>query len=234
MVVTISCVCVVRTSLCLFNDEKFAIMMLQDGCLCLYMIETLVHMREENLRMICGHLGFLASGFIFPDMFLLENQIPFSLLQVLLSFKYQEYEGLRIIKKFLKMGFSGKFWIGVHKEVAGDENEQPPVHLLDLLQREISRCGFQHDQCSRFSNIWKSNLRRYHQDLTDYLESFCLANKLKESFRSVTELKAGGSTSSQANPFLFEMLISNHTMLGVTIFIHIHEPAHYPPYLDKS
>lgn len=88
------------------------------------------------------------------------------------------------------MGFSGKLWIGDDKEEAGDENEQPPVHLLDLLQREISRCGFQNDQCSRFSNIWKSNWRRYHQDLTDYLESLRLANKLKESFRSVTELKA--------------------------------------------
>ena len=99
------------------------------------------------------------------------------------------------------MGFSGKLWIGDDKEEAGDENEQPPVHLLDLLQREISRCGFQNDQCSRFSNIWKSNWRRYRQDLTDYLESFRLANKLKESFRSVTELKARGSTSSQANTF---------------------------------
>ena len=25
-----------------------------------------------------------------------------------------------------------------------------------------------------------------------------------------------------------------HLLLGVAIFIHIHEPAHYPPYLDKS
>ncbi|KAK7840254.1 upf0481 protein [Quercus suber] len=185
--------CYVIDSTGQYDDEKFAMMMLQDGCFCLYMIETLVRMREENLRMICGHLGFLTSGFIFPDMFLLENQLPFSLLQVLLSFNYQENEGLRIIKKFLKRGFSGKLWIGDDKEEAGDENEHPvPVHLLDLLQREISRCGFQNDQCSRFSNIWKSNWRRYHQDLTDYLESFHLANKLKESFRSITELKARG------------------------------------------
>ena len=118
--------------------------------------------------------------------------LHFTLLLVLLSFKYQENEGLRLIKKFLKMGFSGKLWIEVEKEEAGDEDEQPPVHVLDLLQREISRCGFQNDQCSSYSHIWKSNWKRYHQDLTDYLESFRLANKLKESFRSVTELKARG------------------------------------------
>ena len=38
--------------------------------------------------------------------------LHFTLLLVLLSFKYQENEGLRIIKKFLEMGFSGKLWIG--------------------------------------------------------------------------------------------------------------------------
>ena len=40
------------------------------------------------------------------------ESLHFTLLLVLLSFKYQENEGLRIIKKFLEMGFSGKLWIG--------------------------------------------------------------------------------------------------------------------------
>ena len=60
-----------------YDDEAFALMMLQDGCFILAWIEgnSCIMDYLDNLELCCSYL----------DTFLLENQIPFKVLNVLMS-----------------------------------------------------------------------------------------------------------------------------------------------------
>jgi hypothetical protein len=85
--------------------------------------------------MIVNHLGILELEYLYRDLLLLENQIPFQVLNVLMSNIYKENEGLTMIKSFLYRIHWRKF----SKEDTRDEDEEEPVHLLGLLKTLISK-----------------------------------------------------------------------------------------------
>ncbi|KAJ6332130.1 hypothetical protein OIU76_010506 [Salix suchowensis] len=65
-----------------FNKDQFAQMMFLDGCFILQFLDCFMR-KSENLKM-SSH----AAGLITKDLFLLENQLPFSVLKSLMSFRY--------------------------------------------------------------------------------------------------------------------------------------------------
>ena len=50
---------------------------------------------------------------------------------------------------------------------------------------------------------------------------------LKEEYQATADIL-------QEEKLLIGLSYQGGIILGVAIFIHIHEPTHYPPYLDKS
>jgi hypothetical protein len=91
--------CYVDGSTSAYSDEEFALMMLQDGCFILFFIEcrTFVHQNNgewltrrkfDNLLMIYD-LGIFELRNLYRDIMLLENQIPFKVLNVLMRNIYR-------------------------------------------------------------------------------------------------------------------------------------------------
>lgn len=142
-----------------YSEEAFALMMLLDGCFIIVLIEHFVSRKQKGneFSMIRSHLGILSLQYLIPDMLLLENQIPFRVLEVLMRNIYNnEKEGLTMIKSFLNIVHWGKFQNGA----TGDEDMQPRVHLLELLKTQISK--HHPEKGKRATDI----------DITRYLQSF--------------------------------------------------------------
>ena len=154
-----------------YGDEEFAPMMLQDGCLILFLIEweTLtsqkytinnpdqMFMYSEILLIIAKQLGPLEHKYLYRDMFLLENQIPFIVLKDLMSNIYNENKGLTMIKSYLYTMNWGNF----QKQDTQDKDEEEPVHLLGLLKTLISKCRNHHEEKPENKD----------KDVTRYLQS---------------------------------------------------------------
>ena len=146
-----------------YDDEAFALMMLQDGCFILAWIEgnSCIMDYLDNLELCCSYL----------DTFLLENQIPFKVLNVLMSNIYNENKGLESIKSILNV----MHWGTVQKHDTPDEDE--PANLLELQKRQISK---------------RSGPEEIVPKIKDFISSL-------PSFGSVSDLQAKGINFKPSN-----------------------------------
>ncbi|KAB5518982.1 hypothetical protein DKX38_023301 [Salix brachista] len=81
-----------------FDDEQFARMMFLDGCFILQFIYCVTH-NYKNLEMTDRQVAGVKR-----DLLLLENQVPFLVLQSLMRLRYEENEtnhGLKLLNDFL-------------------------------------------------------------------------------------------------------------------------------------
>ncbi|KAJ6300619.1 hypothetical protein OIU76_021422 [Salix suchowensis] len=81
-----------------FDDEQFARMMFLDGCFILQFIYCVTH-NYKNLEMTYRQVVGVKR-----DLLLLENQVPFPVLQSLMRLRYQKYEtnhGMKLLYDFL-------------------------------------------------------------------------------------------------------------------------------------
>ncbi|KAF3641738.1 putative trans-resveratrol di-O-methyltransferase-like [Capsicum annuum] len=79
-----------------YSHEEFAQIMLLDGCFILQYFHCIVTGNYTELKMKSHDIAFIRR-----DLFLLENQLPFEVLQVLMSCKFKNNEGMEMIKKFI-------------------------------------------------------------------------------------------------------------------------------------
>ncbi|KAM3342201.1 protein like [Capsicum galapagoense] len=79
-----------------YSHEELAQMMLLDGCFILQYFHCIVTGNYKELKMKSHDIAFIRR-----DLFLLENQLPFEVLQVLMSCKFKNNEGMGMIKKFI-------------------------------------------------------------------------------------------------------------------------------------
>ena len=170
--------CYVEGSTNAYNDEAFALMMLQDGCFILFLIELKIFIfrnndeemtssNEDSVLMILNHLGVLELEYLNQDLLVLENQIPFKVLTVLMCDIYNENEGLTMIKSYLYRIHWGEF----PKEDTRDEDEKEPHHLLGLLKTLISKRGDHMETEPENAGLG--------MDVTYYLQSFSSASDLQ-------------------------------------------------------
>ncbi|KAL4571706.1 hypothetical protein LXL04_018470 [Taraxacum kok-saghyz] len=152
-----------------FTDEQFNRMMLHDGCFVLFFIES-VATQNNKLMLNNEHLGALGFATVTRDMFLLENQIPFVVLKVLLNLRFPEDGGESILNKFFNYLNYGEFTKREEK-VFG---KKQPLHLLELYR-------------SYFISLFCSFGSKVDADRKDW--NYVKRNR---SFASVTELKAKG------------------------------------------
>ncbi|XP_043692960.1 UPF0481 protein At3g47200-like [Telopea speciosissima] len=113
--------CYAEGSIDAFKDDEFMRMMFLDGCFLLYFIDCAVKGRLQDMKMKDDQIAF-----VLRDMFLLENQIPFLVLQALMSFRLTE--GQQMIRKFIGR-LSGA-------NSSSQEYDHPP-HLLHLVWNEF-------------------------------------------------------------------------------------------------
>ncbi|KAF3642441.1 putative trans-resveratrol di-O-methyltransferase-like [Capsicum annuum] len=111
-----------------YSHEEFAQMMLLDGCFILQYFHCIVTCNYKELKMKSHDIAF-----ILRNLFLLENQLPFEVLQVLMSYKFKNNEGMGMIKVFISSAntkpipphgfiqgikdlFHDLFWMCLHPE----------------------------------------------------------------------------------------------------------------------
>ncbi|KAI8559129.1 hypothetical protein RHMOL_Rhmol04G0150100 [Rhododendron molle] len=134
-----------------FNDEEFTDMMFLDGCFTLHYICSIVEENQEELNKI------QQIAFVRRDLLLLENQLPFLVLRVLMRVSFGIAQGVEMITAFTKLirgeppkadalrkqikYFSQQHSLGSksHQEVQMQDRkgDDEPVHLLELARRQF-------------------------------------------------------------------------------------------------
>ncbi|KAI3782608.1 hypothetical protein L2E82_12660 [Cichorium intybus] len=165
-----------------YNDEEFNRMMLRDGCFVLFFIECLANW-DKMLFLNNEYLGAMGFANITRDIFLLENQIPFVVLQVLLDLRFRD-KGEEILNKFFNYLNYGE--ITKNKEKVLDDKKQP-LHLLELY-----RSYFISLSCSGLGSINSSKWKIWRKKNDVVVDEDWHYVKRNRSFASVTELKAKG------------------------------------------
>ncbi|KAA8517231.1 hypothetical protein F0562_017517 [Nyssa sinensis] len=188
-----------------YDQEAFAHMMFLDGCLVLSLLESCEN--KKPFFQIFDHSGFAAFSLLFVDIILLENQLPFLVLQALMSTRFPEYEGEGLINTYI----DNAYMLGGRMSKKGRVREyhkhhkKQPHHLLELVRKrflshslrkqassEEGKDDFEEDEEPRlysFKFLWSKIAKRHteHNNLYSYL--------------SATELKAKGIHFKPASTF---------------------------------
>ena len=141
------------------DDEAFALM---DGCFILALF--------EYEAFVSKYLDIFQYRYALLDTILLENQIPFRVLDVLMSNIYEENKGLEMVTSFLR----DMHWGNILEQDTPDKDKEPN-HLLGLQITLISKCD-----CL---------VKIYPQDFTSIFPSF----------GSVSDLQAVGINFKASN-----------------------------------
>ncbi|XP_057982243.1 UPF0481 protein At3g47200-like [Malania oleifera] len=118
-----------------YGDEDLARMLFLDGCFILQFIENRQGTNSEQPQMMKSHY----EAFVEQDLFLLENQLPFKVLQILAE-KTQSHQSnaskdghFAMIEKFIYK--NNKIAEPKNDEKNNRWETQPPAHLLEMLWR---------------------------------------------------------------------------------------------------
>ena len=108
-----------------YKDEALSWMLFMDGCATLKFIHSVVEKNVKRFQIKNGQVAFVQQ-----DLFLLENQLPYRILDDLIK-NSNEGEKLReSVQRFINM-----------QSMTGKTEEKPPnkepVHLLDLLRNRL-------------------------------------------------------------------------------------------------
>ncbi|KAJ7976631.1 hypothetical protein O6P43_006386 [Quillaja saponaria] len=197
-----------------FTKREFAQMMLVDGCSILDVIDGRVNNGHESEDMIIAHLGMM--GYyqtFFQDMFLLDNQVPFGVLQLLICLKYKQEDGFKMIWNFLKYMYTGTVfppWTKPEESAVSAImiTTNPPIHLLELAARVLSEDVPENIKRSpsRWITFWKrskaqeveqfmlkvwTRIKFWKRETQKVGDSMHLKHYI-QPFRSVKELKSKG------------------------------------------
>ncbi|KAK3217979.1 hypothetical protein Dsin_011963 [Dipteronia sinensis] len=179
-----------------YEDHKLAWMFLVDGCAILHFMYISVDFREDpetqitNLGIKIDYAVFLA-----VDMFLLENQLPYRLLQIIIrhaSKQGPEKKEDLLLKSIYKFIFyyirSPEEWFGNEDKILENLKDNH-VHLLDLLRKALIQPLHQTHKKHDFIEITMD----WTADLFDKLR--CNRNKYwvpAVPFRNIGKLREAG------------------------------------------
>ncbi|XP_028074489.1 UPF0481 protein At3g47200-like [Camellia sinensis] len=170
-----------------YSPEEFATMMLFDGCFILAIIEDFflcAANQKSKYDDVKNHLGVLIWYSALDDIFyLLENQLPFQVLQLIMSLKFKDDEGMKSINALLNSMISSETrHIPDKDKVIVSETERKSFHLLQLARTKylILNQSLYKSQVST-----KKEKDKHSKPKSNVMEYFL-------SFGSATELKAKG------------------------------------------
>ncbi|XP_042479757.1 UPF0481 protein At3g47200-like [Macadamia integrifolia] len=130
--------CYEKSSTASFSDDKFTLMMFQDGCFVLHFIDCIVNGRPSDTMMKTDQIVFVST-----DLFLLENQLPFPVLESLMSsFKPSKGEWGDLISEFVTNQLKLNKTSSREKALNPQSTKSPqkfdkPAHLLDILHKKL-------------------------------------------------------------------------------------------------
>lgn len=117
------------------DDSSLAEMMLLDGCFVVSLMEVISN--SERLVDILYAIGMVGFSYATRDMIMLENQIPFRVITLLIRLRYDDArKGEDLLNDFLNFAaFQGHF----SKKGGGgqDSSSPPPIHLLEAIRRKL-------------------------------------------------------------------------------------------------
>ncbi|XP_060212498.1 UPF0481 protein At3g47200-like [Lycium barbarum] len=171
-----------------YTDKEFARMMLQDACVILNYIESkeMSWKRDEMTR----HIGIAVYNSLGRDIYLLENQVPFRILEILVVLR-DNMDRRDFVKNVEEYFFKRFFHHWEAKLPVADEKNRlgkEALHLIEIFRRVIvtgsdpdpkSECEC---LCGNINLVWRS-----------HDESSISSEPL---FSSVTDLKSKGITFS--------------------------------------
>ncbi|XP_059646171.1 UPF0481 protein At3g47200-like [Cornus florida] len=119
-----------------FDDEAFALMMFLDGCFILQFIYCIVYGQSKDLMMKSHDIAFVRR-----DFFLFENQLPFAVLKLLMSMRFETVEGEEMINRFIwrsrpEHPHESRAAQGSLEAKEKIRPEQQPSHLLELVRTQ--------------------------------------------------------------------------------------------------
>ncbi|KAM3690770.1 hypothetical protein ACB094_09G147200 [Castanea mollissima] len=150
-----------------YNDEALAWMLFVDGCATLKFIHSVVEKKVKDFKIKNGQVAFVQQ-----DLFLLENQLPYQILDDLIKNSNEGEKLRKSVQSFIDMH-------SMRAKTKGEKTEETPpnkepVHLLDLLRNRLLCCTSTNPENN-------SNQEDWH------------------SFRNVQELKAVGIHLKSSN-----------------------------------
>ncbi|XP_062115211.1 UPF0481 protein At3g47200-like [Humulus lupulus] len=162
-----------------YDDDTLCWILFFDGCTALQLINSYVNNNNDELRILKIKTDQIALAQ--QDLFLLENQIPFSILKVLMeSCGEKKCEELKVsVKEFIRYNVMAPYKYKKSLQIEIDNPE--PVHLLELLRSVI----LQQPEQNR-SSCGCPGFRRTKLDLAND------SDQGQQSFRSVQDLRAAG------------------------------------------
>ncbi|KAL4607416.1 hypothetical protein ACB092_09G172200 [Castanea dentata] len=114
-----------------YSDENLAWMLFVDGCATLQFIDLVVREEVKDFKIKDDQVAFVQQ-----DLFLLENQLPYQLLDYLMKNIKEEENS----KKEENLRESIQKFINMHSMLYEDTeppNDENPIHLLDLLRKRL-------------------------------------------------------------------------------------------------
>ena len=151
------------------DEENLALMLFSDGC---SILQFIFSSALGNLKLFNINNG--QAALIQQDLFLLENQIPYQVLKLLMESSSHNTEKLKeSIKTFIRMNVMSP--AKYSDKIKIDLETKEPVHLLDLLR----------------SALLQENNHHNHDDGHKRDLSKCQI-EYKRTFRNIQDLKASG------------------------------------------
>ncbi|KAK2651985.1 hypothetical protein Ddye_011841 [Dipteronia dyeriana] len=121
-----------------YKDHKLAWMFLVDGCAILQFMYISVDPRwRRELRFRKLGIKFDYAVFLRMDLFLLENQLPYRLLQLIIGRASKKDELLKSIYKFIFYYIRSPEEWWENEDMILKDQEDEHVHLLDLLRKML-------------------------------------------------------------------------------------------------
>ncbi|XP_028084585.1 uncharacterized protein LOC114285707 [Camellia sinensis] len=113
-----------------YNDDEFIRMMLVDGCFILYFINYVTERKVHKVEIKNHNVAFIRQ-----DLFLLENQLPFIVLEELINDQriYAQGYTMKMIDMFIADSIMAP-------NVGKNAEELCPLHLLDVLHKRLVGC----------------------------------------------------------------------------------------------
>ncbi|KAI3446519.1 hypothetical protein Pfo_003184 [Paulownia fortunei] len=191
-----------------YDDKALALMMLLDACFIISFMENCTNMTRNNRSDWLDCLGMAASfRFTARDIMVLENQIPFQVIKLLMKLQYEKEEAEELLQRFI----SRILFLDLNQAKIPRENEDPPIHLLEAFWRV---------------SVEKHNIapnRRVHNQLTFkfWWPRFLTRRKKKvknvsyTSCSSVMDLKAKGiHFGPSSSRSLKDITFKSHALYG--------------------
>ena len=168
-----------------YSDEDLAWMLFVDGCATLQFIDLVAHEKVKDFKIKDDQVAFVEQ-----DLFLLENQLPYQLLDHLMK-KIKEENSDKLRKSIQK-------FIDKQSMLAGETespNAQKAIHLLDLLRKRLLGTTGKEEHSTEGDKSGEKRPCCFGKTVTDKNSSKHKNDKKGQdwhSFRNVQELREVG------------------------------------------